>query len=373
MSSSHCAISTENVGGNEPRVNDGRCEPEDATRRRRGRVLPFFFCGGHAQLAGRVQVFGPYTQCAKSLLGALLRDADDQGICWPQLAAIQRIIGRRGGKRYSDNTLNAAAWELKKAGILDWHWLKRGQCFPVRDERRRILPGKGPRSPTGGRIWKLNLAALRQLGRAMPIDGTVTAMAGGLRSTMVGGFRSTISGSLKSPLISPNVADLGASGPPPAPPEKAEGETPGSSEGSIAQKAPEAPPAAAETPTRQPDAPAPPAPPVRPSAPLSRFLGQPRPRNEASETPPAPVGSRPSQTAARGSAPEKPERKGEQKPRPEAPSQARGASRSKDEMGQIWRLVRHHLGDRMAEAIGAPGGAPMDPVTGEGGSHRDRE
>jgi hypothetical protein len=90
------------------------------------------------------------TAGARFLLSTLLSFADADGVCWPQIRELARIIPRSGRREaYSEDHVMTAARQLRTAGLVTWE---------------RILPGgrypSGIRTQSGGRQWQIDLAKL---------------------------------------------------------------------------------------------------------------------------------------------------------------------------------------------------------------------
>lgn len=170
----------------------------------------------------------PLRALTRLVLNILLSLAGREGLCWITPRKIAGMLPRNAdGSTVHVKTVLRALSELASAGLLTWTVLLPWKRWPWRDKSTgKVHLGHGVVAPHGGRIWSLDLAAIRR----MPTIG----MESGGRDTGVLAGRDT----------SVPATDLGSSSknlntiPPLAPPARASTQTPAGSR------------VASETPTR---------------------------------------------------------------------------------------------------------------------------
>ena len=113
---------------------------------------------------------------AVRLLHVLLTSADDDGITWWSVPRIREAMPRSARRTaYDKRTIQLAAVWCRRAGLLTWDRVMPLGRYPRRNKEGKAVLGCGPRTFEGGRVWRLNLPALRGEGFPLSSDGTVSA------------------------------------------------------------------------------------------------------------------------------------------------------------------------------------------------------
>jgi hypothetical protein len=96
-------------------------------------------------------------------LHVLLCHADADGICWTAVETIRGLMPRSGRRKlYNERTVRLALIEARRQGLLTWTTVPPFGRFPTRDRStHKAVFGKGRWTQSGGRIWQVNLPALR--------------------------------------------------------------------------------------------------------------------------------------------------------------------------------------------------------------------
>jgi len=109
---------------------------------------------------------------AKHFMHVLLKVIGHDGVAWVSLDWIREQMPRSERRAYHRRTLELQAVWWKKQGVLSWDWVKAFGRFPRRARDGTLLVGQGRRTFSGGRIWRVDLAAFRALCLRLSSVGT---------------------------------------------------------------------------------------------------------------------------------------------------------------------------------------------------------
>jgi hypothetical protein len=133
------------------------------------------------------------------VLHVLLTHADVDGVCWTGIDTIREAMPRSAARKvYHRRTVELALVAARRLGLLTWTRVPPLSRYPAPDRStHRAVMGKGRWTQSGGRIWRLNLPALR--GQAPPLSNVGTE-SGGHDLQIVSGYDLQIGSS--DPLVS---------------------------------------------------------------------------------------------------------------------------------------------------------------------------